>query len=254
MHVFEPLSCCGSLDELIDEAGRRAAQLGFDAWLMTDQLVGERSSSWGIEHVPVDLRPLWKDVARAHAGLLDEPGLQLGLPHVWCSAWPDHAGLLAAMTRFIRAAVHCGLSCGLSLPLPTLRGQFACMTMLSRAALLPAQLAARQGDALLLARQVHVAALKWMEQSRQQQAVTLRPREEECLYWAARGKTTWEIARLVHLSQHTVHYHLRNATAKLGASNRQQAVAEWSRKGAATLPRSRPASMPPGMEQERLHD
>ncbi|MFO0743173.1 MAG: LuxR family transcriptional regulator [Labilithrix sp.] len=55
--------------------------------------------------------------------------------------------------------------------------------------------------------------------------VQLRKREEECLAWAAEGKTSWEISLLLEISERTVNFHLDNAVAKLGASNRQHAIA-----------------------------
>lgn len=53
----------------------------------------------------------------------------------------------------------------------------------------------------------------------------LTPREIECLTWAARGKTTEEIAQILHRSSETVDFHLSNAMLKLDARNRAHAVA-----------------------------
>ena len=53
----------------------------------------------------------------------------------------------------------------------------------------------------------------------------LTRRELECLTWAARGKTTSEIADLLHRSAETVEFHLSNAISKLDARNRAHAVA-----------------------------
>jgi DNA-binding CsgD family transcriptional regulator len=53
----------------------------------------------------------------------------------------------------------------------------------------------------------------------------LTRRELECLTWAARGKTTSEIAELLHRAAETVEFHLSNAMVKLGARNRAHAVA-----------------------------
>jgi DNA-binding CsgD family transcriptional regulator len=54
---------------------------------------------------------------------------------------------------------------------------------------------------------------------------SLTRRELECLTWAARGKTTSEIADLLHRSAETVEFHLSNAMSKLDARNRSHAVA-----------------------------
>ena len=62
----------------------------------------------------------------------------------------------------------------------------------------------------------------------------LTERERECMFWACEGKTTWEISRIVEISERTVIYHLHNSTQKLGASNRQHAVAIAIEKGLIT--------------------
>jgi DNA-binding CsgD family transcriptional regulator len=54
---------------------------------------------------------------------------------------------------------------------------------------------------------------------------TLTGREKECLTWAAEGKTTWEIAKIIHVADRTVVFHLQNATQKMGVATRQHAVA-----------------------------
>ncbi|MGF1614684.1 MAG: autoinducer binding domain-containing protein [Gammaproteobacteria bacterium] len=53
----------------------------------------------------------------------------------------------------------------------------------------------------------------------------LTPREKECLLWAAEGKTTWETAQILNISERTVVFHIQNASLKLNVSNRQHAIA-----------------------------
>ena len=52
----------------------------------------------------------------------------------------------------------------------------------------------------------------------------LSKREVECLRWAALGKTDYEIGIIIERSRATVRFHFQNATAKLDAVNRSQAV------------------------------
>ncbi|MNV88838.1 Transcriptional activator protein LasR [compost metagenome] len=54
--------------------------------------------------------------------------------------------------------------------------------------------------------------------------IGLTRREDECLHWAAAGKTSWEISRILSCSEATVNFHFRNIIHKLGTSNRRQAV------------------------------
>lgn len=54
--------------------------------------------------------------------------------------------------------------------------------------------------------------------------VRLSEREVETLTWAARGKTSAEIAVILDLTKRTVDFHIDNARAKLGVTTRVQAV------------------------------
>jgi DNA-binding response OmpR family regulator len=54
--------------------------------------------------------------------------------------------------------------------------------------------------------------------------VRLSEREVETLTWAARGKTSAEIAAILGLTKRTVDFHIDNAREKLGVSTRVQAA------------------------------
>jgi DNA-binding response OmpR family regulator len=54
--------------------------------------------------------------------------------------------------------------------------------------------------------------------------IALNDREVEVLTWAARGKTSAEIGRILDLTKRTVDFHIDNARTKLGAATRTEAV------------------------------
>ncbi len=54
----------------------------------------------------------------------------------------------------------------------------------------------------------------------------LTGREVQCLTWAARGKSSWETARICRISENTVNFHLKNAQRKLVAANKCHALAK----------------------------
>jgi DNA-binding response OmpR family regulator len=56
------------------------------------------------------------------------------------------------------------------------------------------------------------------------QLANLSDREIEALTWAARGKTSAEIAQILNLSKRTVDFHIDNARDKLGVATRIQAI------------------------------
>jgi len=59
--------------------------------------------------------------------------------------------------------------------------------------------------------------------------VRLSDREVETLTWAARGKTSAEIAQIVGTTKRTVDFHIDNARSKLGVANRTEAVMKAAR-------------------------
>ena len=74
-------------------------------------------------------------------------------------------------------------------------------------------------DTIIAARLANVARTElWPRR------VRLNDREIEVLTWAARGKTSAEIASILGLSKRTVDFHLDNARAKLNAATRTEAV------------------------------
>jgi DNA-binding response OmpR family regulator len=74
-------------------------------------------------------------------------------------------------------------------------------------------------DAIIAARLAGVARNElWSKQ------VDLNEREIETLTWAARGKTSAEIAQILGLSKRTVDFHIDNAREKLGAATRVEAA------------------------------
>jgi DNA-binding CsgD family transcriptional regulator len=53
----------------------------------------------------------------------------------------------------------------------------------------------------------------------------LSERELECLEWVSLGKTSWETALILGVSERTINFHLLNAARKLNVYGRQAAIA-----------------------------
>ncbi|MCV3244032.1 LuxR family quorum-sensing system transcriptional regulator CciR [Mesorhizobium robiniae] len=52
----------------------------------------------------------------------------------------------------------------------------------------------------------------------------LSPREKECISWVARGKTSWEIGKILDISDNTVNFHIKNVMRKLDVASRTVAA------------------------------
>ena len=49
-------------------------------------------------------------------------------------------------------------------------------------------------------------------------------REKECLQWSAKGKSAWEVAHILSISERTVIFHLNNAKKKIGATSKAHLI------------------------------
>jgi len=63
----------------------------------------------------------------------------------------------------------------------------------------------------------------------------LTPRERECLLWAGKGKTNWEIAQILEVKETTILTHIENAKKKLNSPTKIQAVVRGMQLGMIQL-------------------
>ncbi|MDZ5698671.1 LuxR family transcriptional regulator [Chelativorans sp. M5D2P16] len=130
-----------------------------------------------------------------------------------------------------------GICCGLTIPVVDRRGGVAAMTF---AADEPdptfLRVAERYGQALqLMAMCFHISVRRKLSGDRTVDGVTLTPREYECLQWAARGKSAWEIGSILGIRKRTASFHLDNARRKLGVRTISQAVVLLATSRSSTL-------------------
>ncbi|MBB6095007.1 DNA-binding CsgD family transcriptional regulator [Povalibacter uvarum] len=59
-------------------------------------------------------------------------------------------------------------------------------------------------------------------------AISLTPRECQCLELVAEGKSDWAIGQILRISEHTAHRHVENAKRRLGVTTRSHAVVRAS--------------------------
>ena len=75
--------------------------------------------------------------------------------------------------------------------------------------------------------QMHLKCRPLLEQRARDAAPgRLTLREREVFNWVARGKSNWEIAQILKITERTVSFHVENARKKVGAVNRMQTLVE----------------------------
>ena len=126
----------------------------------------------------------------------------------------------AAIRPFLTQAREAGLSNGLSIPVfgPHLSNGCVSMTLAERGSRLT-------DEEMTVARSVSQALhIRFGEIELPTSSVTLSERERETLVWAARGKSTRDIAEILNVSAHTVDTLLRRVYRKLDVHDRTSAA------------------------------
>jgi LuxR family transcriptional regulator, activator of conjugal transfer of Ti plasmids len=121
-----------------------------------------------------------------------------------------------------------GIACGFTIPIHDGRGPIAAVTFAAgerRGTAFSRHVEAHRQVLQLMAMYFHSHVRRKLSPDRVVDGVSLSPREFECLEWAARGKSAWEIGHILGIARRTAAFHLENAKAKLGVHSICQAVA-----------------------------
>lgn len=136
--------------------------------------------------------------------------------------------LSSSQNCLLEEAAQFGIRCGFTVPVHDSRGPIAAVTFAADERRPAFQRGIEHNERVLqlMAMYFHMHARRRLAPDRVVDGVALSPRELECLEWAARGKSAWEIGRLLSISRRTAAFHLDNAKTKLGVRTISQAVAK----------------------------
>ncbi|OAF20207.1 transcriptional regulator [Bradyrhizobium neotropicale] len=134
--------------------------------------------------------------------------------------------LSAAQQRFLHEAAQFGISLGFTVPLHDEDGAVAALTFAAnqRRPQFERCVDLQAPVLQLMARCFHWQVRRKLLQEVTIDGIPLSPRELDCLGWAARGKTTWEIGQILGISRNTAAYYLNSARNKLGVRTVVQAA------------------------------
>jgi LuxR family transcriptional regulator, quorum-sensing system regulator BjaR1 len=153
-------------------------------------------------------------------------------PFLWSESAPFAQGERSALVqRMFGEAGEFGLKAGFAVPMITIEGAIAAVSLGGKSTDLPP---AARGMIAMISTFAIARAIDLRDREHKRKRAKLTRREIECLKWAADGKTEWEISAILNVSEHTADKHLANAHRKLGAANRAQAVANAIRWGLIT--------------------
>jgi DNA-binding CsgD family transcriptional regulator len=220
------ISSVRSQDEVIDVFHNTVSEFGFDIVIhtfLTDHLslnkkisdlyVGPAVQGWGAyytenEYLKID--PI-REALKYKNGI---------------SAWSDIARekkLSTVQKRFMSELREAKVWNGFSVPIHGPNNEISAVSFAS------SQSVGKIEEQTLLAlgvmsRQCDEAYKNFLRQNTIEYRVHLTAREKEVLKWAAAGKSNYDIAQIVCLSEDGVKYHFKNIYSKLGVSSRSAAL------------------------------
>ncbi len=177
-------------------------------------------------YLAVTYSPEWVEHYKAARFVSVDPAIQVGLRRLLPIDWSEFDRENDKVRRLFGEASEFGLGRhGISLPVHGRHGDRALLSITSDAGEKDWRRLRLQymRDFQVLALHMHQAILR-LAGGRPIEQTSLSPRERECLLWVAEGKTYWETAMILGLSEHTVRCYLESARHKLGAANNTHAV------------------------------
>jgi LuxR family transcriptional activator of bioluminescence operon len=226
LSVFESLLVCGTVEELHSSATAIAREMGFEHFLYGVQVNTSltRPYRFILSCYPENWRKHYDEEGYANIDPTVSHCVKTSIPVIWKNE--IFKGRKEARVR--SEAKDCGLVSGASFPVHGSRGEAAMLSLSTSRESREAQddIVAMMGKAQLLTCYLHEAVQRIVLSKGPipLKKINLTEREKECLLWAAEGKTGWEIANIIKISERTVTFHLQNVIHKLGVVNRQQAI------------------------------
>ncbi|MCR5884520.1 autoinducer binding domain-containing protein [Rhizobacter sp. J219] len=219
-------------DELEKHVVRFAQELGFQtvtAMTVIDHFLGEPEFLW-IDNAPSGYAPLADDPNWGKRDPVMQHCKHKSVPIIWNQGTYVAAGQAEKWEEQARFGYRHGI--GLTLHMPEGR-HF--MLAVDRDQPLPKDPAVvTQMVAALQLYAVHAQEASTrvlLPAVPPSDAPSLTPRELETLRWTMEGKTAWEVANVLGISERTAVLHANNAMHKLGCVNKHQAVLKALRLG-----------------------
>ena len=235
LDITEQLISAKNNQQILEICQDFTRKMGFDYFLF-----GLCNPSFSLNNpniqIITDYPEDWMTIYSSKGLIKDDPVVAFCQEHTVPVVWSNLIKLESynkpRYLNTMNAAKKYGLKSGVSVPLKSPSGEFGVFSMTYGEVGQEADEKCRNSVAKVqcLANYVLEAMLAISESEKRSKVEDLREkltqREYECLFWACEGKTAWEISIILKISERTVLFHLSNATTKMGASNRQHAVAK----------------------------
>ena len=235
-----PLVAAAEAGERLEEPlGRIVSELGFNTFMfaLSANPRGQRESqSYVFTTLPVEWVVRYDQMAYVEVDPRVFKTWDNPLPMVWDQA--SERGKDTRTTRFLNHAAKHGVASGVAFPLPNAQYERVLVALNSMNPLIDLDrrnlIARNLGEILLLGTFFYALFMKGVIERGLPPASrggTLSHRQRECLQLASQGLSTEDIAYKLGITIRTAQFHFDGIRSKLGAANRQEAVAMGIAKG-----------------------
>lgn len=224
---IEAIDLADSLDKILSVLQRHLLRMGFEQftyWLMW-QPDGTRASLWLTTYPEEWIKYYLENKFDSH-DLVARYGAVHNRPYEWAEV-KRKFNLTPSQKIVFGESAAAGLKVGGSVPI---HGPGAAKAMLSVAnnsseEVFQKIFIEKRHELHLISTYAHEKIISLNLHKESKTDIKLTAREIEILTWTAKGKTRWEISRLLEISEETVKKHIENACKKLNTNNKTQATA-----------------------------
>jgi LuxR family quorum-sensing system transcriptional regulator CciR len=222
---LEVMAAATGPDDLADILGRITAEMGYDFFALTHHvdLQGAPSSTIRLHNYPARWVDYFDRNGLAAADPVHRASQRTAIGFAWHHV-PHLIPLTREDRRILALATDHGIGEGFTIPV-NVPGEAtgSCSFATIRGRPLPHR-------SLTLAQLIGAVAFEgarriWQVRAPQRGGVArLTDRQRDCLIWAARGKSDWEISVILGISEETVAQHIRQACERYGVQKRTSLI------------------------------
>jgi LuxR family quorum-sensing system transcriptional regulator SolR len=215
------ISSAGNLEEAFAHVCAQAAQIGFEYCsfgMKAPVPLAAPRATW-CSNYPI----AWQQKYNDNGYIRRDPTVAHAIVSDNAVLWSD--ALFASCPEIRAGAAAHGLAVGWAQPRHDAQGMVSLLTLARREPPVTPEEEREKAERLKwLSFVCHEGMLKaWGDLLQEERTAELSAREIEVLRWSCDGKTAEDIAQILGLSDATVNFHVRNACAKLGTTNKTAA-------------------------------
>jgi DNA-binding CsgD family transcriptional regulator len=230
--VMQTFSTVKTVDDITQLCQLHSKDLGFDNFIYALRVPTYFSDS---KLVLIDGYPAtWVDHYFEQTYQSIDPVLAYCSKHIVPIQWQDLKPVTQGLgKRMMDEAGDFGLKSGITMPVHSPRGEMGILSLTVNRSINAALDVTESAlpYVQIFAGYLHEAVRRVFGLIDDPEAPQLTSREQECLRWVADGKTSWEIAHMLNVSERTVNFHLNNVMQKLDVCSRQHAVGKAAFQG-----------------------